>query len=254
MSKFYLILSTFVWCLFLSNVCHAQDKIYLYDSHQIIEAKVIEISDDDVLYKMYNNLDGPDYRISKAKVVAIEFENGTKQFFTNHNSIPYVYYHDGYLDYRNNGYLDYRNGHFYREHRRLSQEEIRDAIGYSLYGSRYRKAMNQYSYGFLLTLSGTIAVSLTTALACINNDYRNDPAFQDPFFKKSDNTVGVIIGYVVGAACLGSGIPLWIKGNRNLNAIADDFNSKYSSTSSHSEDMSLILGKTSSGFGLALNF
>ncbi len=244
MRKFYLILSALLGCLFLSNVCYAQDRIYLYDSNQVIEAKIVEISDDDVLYKMFNNLNGPDYRISTSKVAVIEFENGTKQFFKTEETGPYVFY--------DKEYLGYWNGHFYRGHRRLSQKEISDAIGYSLYGSKYRKAMNQYTYGVLLTISGAITVSLTTALACINNDHNNDPAFQDPFFKKRDNTVGVIIGYVVGAACLGSGIPLWIKGNKGLNEIADDFNRNQKSSSQ--KDMSLILGKTSSGFGLALNF
>ena len=48
----------------LSGLCgHAfvQDIIHTIDGRSI-EAKILEINDDDILYKTFDNQDGPDYR------------------------------------------------------------------------------------------------------------------------------------------------------------------------------------------------
>lgn len=89
----------------------AQDRIHLLDSRKIIEAKVIEIGEVDLLYRLYGNLDGPDYRISLSRVASIDFENGTRQVFTRGGITgPYV---DGYIDGYDDGRLDYRWGNYY---------------------------------------------------------------------------------------------------------------------------------------------
>lgn len=44
----------------LAIVCcglSAQDRIHLVDSRRVIEAKIIEIGEVDIIYKLYNNLD-----------------------------------------------------------------------------------------------------------------------------------------------------------------------------------------------------
>lgn len=68
----------------LAIVCcglSAQDRIHLVDSRRVIEAKIIEIGEVDIIYKLYNNLDGPDYRLSVSRIESIDFENGTRQVF-----------------------------------------------------------------------------------------------------------------------------------------------------------------------------
>ena len=68
----------------LAIVCcglSAQDRIHLVDSRRVIEAKIIEIGEVDIIYKLYNNLDGPDYRLSTSRIESIDFENGTRQVF-----------------------------------------------------------------------------------------------------------------------------------------------------------------------------
>ena len=62
-----------------------------------------------------------------------------------------------------------------------------------------------------------------------------------------------VAGGIAGAACLGAGIPLWIKGNRKLNAIADDYNQRYG-RNAYGYKSSLSVGATGNGVGLALNF
>ena len=58
---------------------------------------------------------------------------------------------------------------------------------------------------------------------------------------------------IAGAACLGTGITLWTKGNKKLNAIADDYNQRYGGKA-YGSGTSLSIGTTGNGMGLALNF
>jgi hypothetical protein len=44
-----------------------------------IKAKVIEITDMTILYKKWENLNGPNYNIKKEEVLFIRYENGTKE-------------------------------------------------------------------------------------------------------------------------------------------------------------------------------
>ena len=46
----------------------AQDIIHTVDSKQI-EAKVMEVSDDEVSYKMFNNLGGPIFKMAPSKII-----------------------------------------------------------------------------------------------------------------------------------------------------------------------------------------
>ena len=54
---------------------------------------------------------------------------------------------------------------------------------------------------------------------------------------------------IAGVACLGVGIPLWVKGDRKMNAMADDYNQRFGAGKAN-----LSLGSAPSGLGLTLNF
>ncbi len=101
-----------IFAAVLAIVCcgsvFAQDRIHLLDSRRVIEAKVIEIGEVDIIYKLYNNLDGPDYRLSTSRIESIDFENGTRQVFADGRRLVTGPYADGYLDGYDDGSLDYR--------------------------------------------------------------------------------------------------------------------------------------------------
>ncbi|MCL2131467.1 MAG: hypothetical protein FWH36_03285 [Lentimicrobiaceae bacterium] len=59
---------------------YAQDVITLKTGEEI-KAKVEEISSSEVKYKRFDNLNGPTIVIEKAKVFAINYENGTREVF-----------------------------------------------------------------------------------------------------------------------------------------------------------------------------
>ena len=250
-------LAAIICCL--SSVTNAQDKIHLIDSGDIIEAKILEIGEEDIVYKRYDFQDGPDYRLSISRIAEIDFENGTKQIFTDKKAAPgpFIGFYYGPTDCP----LEYRWGNFYMYGHRLSGEEfLSDYYGYKFYGKEYRTAKLQFFWGMALTMLGAASLCTTIASQLMEQRFQNDSNFQDPFFQNNrttDNT-GYVIGYLSSAACLGAGIPLPVKGNKKFNKIADDFNQNhlyhYNPENGHN-NFSLMLGKTSSGgYGLALNF
>lgn len=62
------------------NSLMAQDIIVKKDGEEI-SAKILEIGLDNVKFKKYNNLEGPDYILPKYDIVFVKFENGTKEIF-----------------------------------------------------------------------------------------------------------------------------------------------------------------------------
>jgi hypothetical protein len=233
----------------------AQDVIQTLDSRRI-EAKVLEITDDYIRYKTFDNLEGPDYRMSVDRVVRIVFENGTEKafaparLFDPYEGIgPYgLYGPNG--SYGPCGPLSYRWGHYYDRERRLYSEELRDRLGVALYGSEYLQAQRQFQWGQWLTLGGGALLTFALASGAMVADFNRSTAAMGMRHSAADHmeTAFLVASGLAGAAGLGFGIPLWVKGNRKLNALADDYNRRFG------QSPSLEMGPTATGLGLTLRF
>lgn len=70
----------FVYCLLFTVYCFSQDIIYKKDNTKI-EAKILEINQSEVRYKMFTNPDGPLYIMYKSDVVKIEYPNGQVEVY-----------------------------------------------------------------------------------------------------------------------------------------------------------------------------
>lgn len=238
--------------ILLGGSVSAQDMIHTMDGC-VIEAEVLEIGERDILYKAFDNPDGPDYRLSTARVAYIVFENGTRQDFT--RAVPLLpgpwpdYYEEDPYE------LEYRWGGYYCNHRRISGQTLADYIGYSLYGGDYRRAKSQFIWGYSLTSLGLAAVVTTLVVQLMEEDSERFMRENMTMLKSdsSSSPAGYIAGYAIGAACLGAGIPLWVSGNRKLGRIADDYNRNYG-RSRPGYGASVTVGPTASGVGLAFNF
>lgn len=66
--------------LLFSLSCFAQDKIYTKKG-DVIEGKVVAVSDKTVSYKRADNINGPDYTINKKEVTKILYQNGSTDTF-----------------------------------------------------------------------------------------------------------------------------------------------------------------------------
>jgi hypothetical protein len=63
------------FAMLLATGAYAQDEIHKANG-DVIEAKIKNVTKKSIMYKMYNNPDGPDYIIEKNKVDKIVYENG----------------------------------------------------------------------------------------------------------------------------------------------------------------------------------
>ena len=109
-----------------------------------------------------------------------------------------------------------------------------DSVGLSLYGSRYRKAKSSKNWGLFLT---TLVAPASGAFIIYSLDHKVQG--------------GALVGGAALAGSLGAGIPLWIKGRRELDAMLDDYAQRFSPKPYSS---SVTVGPTANGVGLALSF
>lgn len=245
--KFSLLL-TLTFTGFL-NQAFAQDIIHTLDRKNI-EAKVLEINDFEIIYKSFDYLDGPDYKISLDKVISVDFENGTKRSFPKRplGIGPKSGFFYG-------GPMDFYRGPFYRGGRHWADDSLVDYVSFSMYGSEYMKAKSKYSWGVWLTISGvsflTTAVIVHVTAAGLNDIHRDEYGRdRRPYFDMRNLYIPL---YAFGAVSLGAGIPLWRKGSKGLRKLADDYNRLYEKENAVGQ-VSLRLGTTPGGLGLALNF
>lgn len=109
-----------------------------------------------------------------------------------------------------------------------------NAVGRSVYGSRYRKAVASKTWGQILSLVVAPAGAAFIGYS-INQNVKG----------------GAIIGGVVLAGGLGAGIPLWVKGQREIDNMLDDYAKRFGPKPYSS---SITAGPTMNGVGLAFNF
>ncbi len=222
----------------------AQDRIYFNDS-RIVDAVVDEVTDNYIYYRLYGNPRGPVCSTATYNVFKIVYSNGQVQTF----SEGHHYDERLLLDENMRTLLDgqpvrmgFDSGQLYLGSRSRYGAMQADYIAFNLYGEEYQKARNSriWGYGFvwagsLLALSGLAMISTSSIeMEMITTDF---------------TAVGAATT-LVGAACLGAGIPLVVMGNKKLRGIADDYNSRYADGKS----AELTFGPCPSGIGFALNF
>ena len=109
-----------------------------------------------------------------------------------------------------------------------------DVVGFSIYGSRYRKAKANRNWGRFLTCVAAPASALLLA-------YSID--------EKIPGTA--VLGGVAFVGSLSGGIPIWVKGRRELDWMLDDYAEKYGPKPYAA---SVTAGPTRNGVGIAFNF
>ena len=66
--------------LLLVSSSYSQDVI-IFHNGDMIESKIIEISNSEIKYKNYDNLDGPLYAVFKKDIFMINYSTGEKDIF-----------------------------------------------------------------------------------------------------------------------------------------------------------------------------
>ena len=65
----------------LTTITHSQDIITKTNGEEI-KSKVLEVTQTDIKYKRFDQLDGPTFTISKTELFMIKYQNGSKDIFT----------------------------------------------------------------------------------------------------------------------------------------------------------------------------
>lgn len=74
-------------CICLAGLAYSQDQLFKKDNSKI-EAKILEINQTEIKYKLFNYQDGPTIIISKNDVAMIIYQNGTHEVFNTKAEMP----------------------------------------------------------------------------------------------------------------------------------------------------------------------
>lgn len=211
----------------------AQDVILKHDLSAVL-AIVQEINDEQIVYKDFNNQNGPIYKIGIDKVMKITFANGTEQVFQ--QAPVQVAACAGVAQTSELSRFSMRGGIMYYDGYIATEEMLRGSFPEELYRP-YIKGNKLASTGSTLIGSG-LGLMLGGALSALI--YNNRAA----------SDIGLaFVG--IGVVVMIPGVPLAIVGTKRSKNAAEAMG-EY--THQYAKAPSMYLSTASSGFGLALNF
>ena len=256
MKKIFAIILAATAMLLCATVSHAQDVILTSDG-QIITAVVSEISDTEVVYKTFDNQDGPNYRISAAKVQKIRFSNGTEHVFAA-PAQQYVPQSSQPADMQNSynpqaaatlaiGRMEHCRGDFEVGGREIYEGEYRKYFNADEFDT-VNGALRQRSSGKSLLIAGGILTGIGIVSTAIGGTYMY---YYSGGHLNYESWAGAL--YYCGIVTLTSGLismtvgaPLFCIGNARLNWAAESYNQR------NNLSFNVVSGRN--GLGLALNF
>ena len=230
--------TVFAWSvlLFISvQLLYTQDTITLRNRN-IIESKVIEISNENIRYVKYNNLEGPVYVLPVNEIRTITFQNGEIINYSTETiaSLDSLYNGGVFSTQKRKLFLDGKD-YAWENYARLTKEY--DQIAYNMYlRGKHLRTTGAVLRGIGIPL---LAFGVATVVAYGIAD-ETDDSFILP----------ISIGLGVGGSLYIASIPLMKSGNRRLAESVDFFNKKQT----QNNNLTLNIGTTQNGFGLVISF
>ncbi len=74
------IISMVFFLFFVGGIANAQDLI-TKKSGEDIQAKILEVNDNDIKYKRWDNPEGPTFTLKKSEILLVRYENGANEVF-----------------------------------------------------------------------------------------------------------------------------------------------------------------------------
>lgn len=212
---------------------YTQDVITLTNGSEI-KAKVTKVSDKEIEYKRWNNIEGPVYALGANKITSIEYFNGEKDIFIT----------DSVTASRNNyELLTYTKYNKVSTTKPLTSKEVADILK-----NNHPEAYNLYMAGCKKTSIGsTLGVVGVTSLAVSLAMY---------YLAANDDYIGLagaaIVLDIVGTGLFVASIPVKCVGRSQITESYDMYNDF---VRSRNNDVSLNFGACpSGGFGMSLRF
>lgn len=245
--------------LLCAGKAQAQDIILTHEG-ELIMAVVTEINDAEIVYKAFDNQQGPNYKIAIAKVQKIRFSNGTEQAFAApqpapQSDVPSAFQaadrtpaYSGAAANTRAGYMEYTRGEFEVAGRELYEGEYRNYFNADEFET-VNSAMRQRGAGKGLMIAGgaTLGAGLIFFIpgAIFWYDSVADPYYGLDYTAFAFMCSGAAL-MGVGGTLMTIGIPLFCVGNGRLNWAASSYNQR--------NQVAFSLGAGRDGAGLFLRF
>lgn len=231
--------------LMLFSVSAKAQDIILTSKGDIIMAKVLEVNANEVVFKMYDNPDGPTRRMAKSEISRINYVNGQEDVFSkpsdkgtakdSHVTVetPAVEVHDeGYLYYGNAFLVTICNGKGEKVNRRLDEyltaSEIRELKTHMAFSNFFRVA----------SMASFVPLGIGLGMAIYDSTSNEDHHIRTKSWLIAGGGLGLMVGCVI------AGVSADAKGMKIL---------KSHNASSHLAS-AVYLGGTPSGIGLTYSF
>ena len=224
--------------VFVAGLAMAQDVIVLRDGSTIL-SKVEEVSETEIKFKKWSNLDGPLYSMKTSAVMSINYQNGGVDKF----SVKSEKKVSGFKKV-NEGWMERKGKHLTLDGRVLMDDEVRKLVGEQNYKT-YLGARKQIAAGN--TCGGILALSLIAGVTSFSvYQYAPKPAVKTVFIVSS-----AVAFTSLSSLCIFRGI-----GNSRLNWLAEQYNQPEEVTSFliSPSIMNDDLGNVGFGLTLSLNF
>jgi hypothetical protein len=222
--------------LLITFGAYSQDVITLTDGTEI-KAKVNKISDKEIEYKKWNNIDGPVYRLDVNKITSIKYINGENDIFSTKS------------DTVNASKINYELLTYTKYNKVSTTKPLTDDEVENLLKENYPEAYNLYMAGCKKTSIGStlgivgitsLAASLVIYYLAANNSYY------------INLTSAAIVLDVIGTGLFIASIPVNCVGKGQITESYDMYNDF---VRSKNKDVSLNFGVCpSGGIGMSLRF
>lgn len=215
--------------LFFAVSSYAQDIIKTIDG-KTIEASIKEIGENSVVYKLWSNQDGPDFRITKDSIGKIILQSGEE------------YYYSPLFEAEKKGIfvpktITSKGFRLYDGERKIDDEDLKYILNEQLlddYNVGQRKKRAAIT---LASVGGGLALGCL-AFALGHKEYVTDA-------KDVSLLYPAVLCGAGSAGCLIASIPLFISGQGRVRSVAENYNQ---------QKALLSFGMTQNGVGIALVF
>lgn len=219
--------------LMLAPVFSKAQDIILTQKGGIIMAKVMEIDEDSIVYKVFDHQDGPTYRVSVSEITKIKYENGKEDVFNTKTTVKSAKSNDSFPDnhlrYGNSFLVSILNG---------KGEKVQDRLDQYLTGEDLRTVKTLIPIENVCRITAMVgAVPTGLGLGFLIGELANKSNIAPGLILMGAGASIMVPAMVVGIILDGKGISILNEYNRNLGYT-----------------QKMTLGATPNGIGLTFNF
>ena len=103
------LLPSIITMLLFTNIITSQDVI-TKKTGEDIQSKIIEVTQNEVKFKKFDNIDGPIFSMLKSEILMVRYKNGTKDIFNNSEEKTIAHSDDMAMKGKRDAIVNYKGG------------------------------------------------------------------------------------------------------------------------------------------------